>query len=39
LHARDLRLRFGGMTKDIELHCPLEPDLVQVLENLRHANA
>ena len=37
LHARDLRLRFGGATKDLELHCPLEPDLALVLENLRRA--
>lgn len=38
LHARNLRLRFGGMSKDIELNCPLEPDLVQVLESLRRAH-
>jgi 23S rRNA pseudouridine955/2504/2580 synthase len=35
LHARDLRLRFGGMTKDLELHCPLPPELEAVLESLR----
>ncbi|MDF3030191.1 MAG: pseudouridine synthase, RluA family [Moraxellaceae bacterium] len=39
LHARDLRLRFGGATKDIELHCPLEPDLALVLESLRRAQS
>lgn len=39
LHARDLRFRFGGMTKDVELHCPLEPDLVRVLESMRRAQA
>jgi len=39
LHARDLRLRLNGVTNPLELHCPLEPDLVQVLEGLRRAQA
>lgn len=37
LHARDLRIELNGMTKPLELHCPLEPDLQAVLENLRRA--
>lgn len=35
LHARDLRLHMSGMTKDLRLHCPLEPELESVLEKLR----
>jgi 23S rRNA pseudouridine955/2504/2580 synthase len=39
LHARDLRIRMPGMTRALELHCPLEPDLERVLEKLRHDQA
>lgn len=39
LHARDLRIRLNGMTKDLSLHCPLEPELESVLEQLRRAQA
>ena len=36
LHARNLRIRFGTMTEDLYLTCPLEPELEAVLESLRH---
>lgn len=39
LHARDLRIRMGGTTKALELHCPLEADLDAGLEQLRHAQS
>jgi 23S rRNA pseudouridine955/2504/2580 synthase len=35
LHARNLRIRFGAMTEDLYLTCPLEPELEAVLESLR----
>lgn len=37
LHARNLRIRFGAMTEDLYLTCPLEPELEAVLESLRRA--
>lgn len=37
LHARDLVLNVPGQDKPLELHCPLAPELAQVLEKLRHA--
>lgn len=37
LHARDLTIRTSGMTSDLRLHCPLEPELDSVLESLRRA--
>ncbi|HEX6591516.1 MAG TPA: 23S rRNA pseudouridine(955/2504/2580) synthase RluC [Moraxellaceae bacterium] len=37
LHARELKLRTSGMTKDLIVQCPLEPELEAVLEKLRHA--
>lgn len=37
LHARELRLRTSGMTKDLVVQCPLEPELEVVLEKLRRA--
>lgn len=39
LHARDLRIRMSGMTRPLDLHCPLEPDLAAALENLRRAQS
>lgn len=39
LHARDLKIRMSGATSPIEVHCPLEPDLQAVLDNLRRAHA
>ncbi|MGH8494060.1 MAG: 23S rRNA pseudouridine(955/2504/2580) synthase RluC [Moraxellaceae bacterium] len=37
LHARALRIRLTGMTSDLRLECPLEPELEAVLESLRRA--
>lgn len=37
LHARDLKILISGATSPVEVHCPLEPDLQAVLENLRRA--
>lgn len=35
LHARDLRVRLPALEEPLNLHCPLEPDLLAALENLR----
>lgn len=35
LHARDLVFRTSGMTKNLVLHCPLEPELEAVLGAMR----
>ncbi len=35
LHATALRIRLSGMTSDLRLQCPLEPELESVLESLR----
>lgn len=35
LHATALRIRLTGMTNDLRLQCPLEPELEAVLESLR----
>ncbi len=37
LHAAALRIRLTGMTNDLRLQCPLEPELEAVLESLRRA--
>ncbi len=37
LHARALRIRLSGMTTDLRLECPLEPELEAVLESMRRA--
>lgn len=37
LHARDLTIHLNGMTRPLALHCPLEPDLLAALEQLRRA--
>ncbi|MDQ8036002.1 MAG: 23S rRNA pseudouridine(955/2504/2580) synthase RluC [Pedobacter sp.] len=39
LHATALRIRLAGMTTDLRLQCPLEPELEAVLESLRRAQA
>lgn len=37
LHARDLTFKLPNEEAPVKLHCPLAPELAQVLEKLRHA--
>lgn len=39
LHARDLRIRLPGQEQPLDLHCPLEPELLAGLERLRQSGS